>query len=275
MQSEKRQMDGQTNSERPVLYDGKAIKIYQDCTPDRLVVRFTDTITAYNLIKTARIAGKGHVNNMISAIIACHLEKADIRTPFVKIISEEEQLWNKAALIPIEVIVRNVIAGSMARRLGLDEGLRPANTIYDLCYKNKDLEDPLINDHHAVALGLVSYAELQEIYRQTEKINSVLVPLFRSIGIDLVDFKIEFGRLADGTLVLADRITPDNSRLWDISTGARLDKDRFRRDMGKVGDAYRDVLARLESVSPFHQALESGMPKDEVVQGMDQVKDNE
>lgn len=265
-------MDGQTNAERPVLYDGRAIKICQDCAPDRLAVRFTDTITAYNLIKTAKIAGKGHINNMISAIIACHLEKAGIRTPFIRIISAEEQLWNKAEVIPIEVIVRNVIAGSMARRLGLEEGLRPANTVYDLCYKNDDLEDPLINDHHAVALGLVSYDELQEIHRQTAEINSVLVPLFRNVGIDLVDFKIEFGRLKDGTIVLADRITPDNSRLWDMSTGARLDKDRFRRDMGKVGDAYREVLSRLESVSPFHQALEAGKTKDEVIREWIQPK---
>lgn len=264
----------QINAEKPVLYDGKAIKIYQATAPDRLTVRFTDTITAYNLIKTAKIAGKGHINNMISAIIACHLEKAGIRTPFIKIVSEEEQLWRKADIIPIEVIVRNVIAGSMARRLGLEEGLRPANTVYDLCYKNDDLEDPLINDHHAVALGLVSYAELKEIYRQTSEINSVLVPLFRSVGIDLVDFKIEFGRLDDGTLVLADRITPDNSRLWDIDTGERLDKDRFRRDMGKVGNAYRDVLARLESVSPFWHELEAGKQKDAVIDSMDSVKDN-
>lgn len=269
-------MDGQEqiNAEKPVLYDGKAIRIYQTGDPERLLVRFTDTITAYNLIKTARIAGKGHVNNMISAIIACHLEKAGIRTPFIKIVSAEEQLWRKADIIPLEVIVRNVIAGSMARRLGLEDGLRPANTVYDLCYKNDDLEDPLINDHHAVALGLVSYAELQEIYRQTSEINSVLLELFRSAGIDLVDFKIEFGRLEDGTLVLADLITPDNARLWDISTGARLDKDRFRRDMGRVGDAYRDVLSRLVSVSPFCRGLEEGKPKDEVVDLMDSAKDD-
>lgn len=239
---------------RPLLYDGVAIKIYADEDPSRIIVRFTDGITAYNMIKKAKIAGKGRINNAVSAMLAGHLEQGGVRTPFIRPVSEDAQLCTRADIIPIEVIVRNVIAGSMAQRLGIEEGIRPENTIYDLCYKNNGLGDPLINDHHAVALGLVTYAELQEMYSVTEKINSILQPLFKGIGIDLVDFKIEFGRLPDGSLMLADHITPDNARFWDMRTGERLDKDRFRRDMGKVGDAYREIYSRLLAVSPFFGA---------------------
>ncbi len=238
---------------RPVIYDGVAIKIYADMDPSRILVRFTDGITAYNMIKKARIAGKGQMNNEISAMLAGHLERGGVRTPFIRMVSADSQLCTKTDIIPIEMIVRNVIAGSMARRLGIEEGIRPENTIYDLCYKSNDLGDPLINDHHAVALGLVTYAELREMYSMTEKINSILLPLFKGIGIDLVDFKVEFGRLPDGSLMLADHITPDNARFWDIRTGERLDKDRFRRDMGKVGDAYREIYSRLLAVSPFFE----------------------
>ena len=236
---------------RPVIYDGVAIKIYEDEDPSRILVQFTDGITAYNMIKKARIAGKGRINNAVSAMLAGHLERGGVRTPFVRLVSADSQLCTKTDVIPVEMIVRNVIAGSMARRLGIEEGIRPGNTIYDLCYKSNDLGDPLINDHHAVALGLVTYAELQEMYSMTEKINSILLPLFKGIGIDLVDFKVEFGRLPDGSLKIEDHITPDNARFWDIRTGERLDKDRFRRDMGKVGDAYREIHSRLLSVSPF------------------------
>ncbi|MBO7622683.1 MAG: phosphoribosylaminoimidazolesuccinocarboxamide synthase, partial [Bacteroidales bacterium] len=152
-------------------------------------------------------------------------------------------------VIPMEVIVRNVIAGSMAQRLGLQEGTVPESTIFDLCYKSEPLCDPIINDYHAIALGLVTREELDTIYELTRKVNDILRPLFAGIGITLVDFKIEFGRLADGRLVVADEITPDNARFWDMETGMRLDKDRFRHDNGQVGAAYRTVYERLKTVA--------------------------
>ncbi len=149
-------------------------------------------------------------------------------------------------IIPLEVIVRNVIAGSMAQRLGIEEGVQPSNTIYDICYKRDELGDPLINDHHAVALGLVTYDELDLIYRMTSRINEVLKELFAQMNIPLVDFKIEFGRTSDGEIILADEVSPDTCRLWDMTTNERLDKDRFRRDLGRVREAYEEILARLK-----------------------------
>ena len=149
-------------------------------------------------------------------------------------------------IIPLEVIVRNVIAGSMAQRLGIEEGVQPANTIYDICYKRDELGDPLINDHHAVALGLVTYDELDLIYAMASRINEVLKALFAKMNIRLVDFKIEFGRTSDGEIILADEVSPDTCRLWDMTTNERLDKDRFRRDLGRVREAYEEILARLK-----------------------------
>ena len=151
-------------------------------------------------------------------------------------------------IIPLEVIVRNIVAGSMAKRLGLEEGLRPSNTIYDICYKCDELGDPRINDHHAVALGVVTYDELKRIYDMTAKINEVLTGLFDRMNITLVDFKIEFGRTSDGQIVLADEVSPDTCRLWDKTTNEKLDKDRFRRDLGRVREAYEEILARLEAL---------------------------
>ena len=152
-------------------------------------------------------------------------------------------------IIPLEVIVRNTIAGSMARRLGIEEGMQPSNVIYDICYKKDELGDPLINDHHAVALGLATYEELAEIYRLTARINEVLKGLFDRINVRLVDFKIEFGKTPEGEIVLADEVSPDSCRLWDATTGERLDKDRFRRDMGRVREAYEEILMRLKKIT--------------------------
>ena len=149
-------------------------------------------------------------------------------------------------IIPLEVIVRNVIAGSMAQRLGIEEGTKPSNVIYDICYKNDELGDPLINDHHAVALGAATYDELARIYAMTARINEVLIGMFRKMNINLIDFKIEFGKTSDGEIVLADEISPDTCRLWDMDTNEKLDKDRFRRDLGKVREAYEEILARLK-----------------------------
>ena len=198
-----------------------------------------------NKIKKAVIKDKGVYCNGISCEISRLLQKGGVPTHFIEQISDTEQLCWKSQVIPMEVIVRNVIAGSMAQRLGLEEGIIPKEPIYDLCYKSDILCDPIINDYHAVALGLVSKEELERIYSLTKQVNSILTPVFKEIGITLVDFKIEFGHLSDGRLVMSDDITPDSARFWDIATGERLDKDRFRRDNGHVGEAYRTVYERL------------------------------
>ena len=233
---------------KAIIYNGESVKIYATEDPELVLQQFTDKITAFSKIKQAAIKDKGKVSCGIAVMIFRHLEAAGIRTHFVRQVSETEILCRRSEIIPIEMIVRNVIAGSMAQRLGIGEGVRPSNTIFDICYKNEDLNDPLINDHHAVALGLATYGELEKMYSLTGKINEVLTGVFRKAGIDLVDFKIEFGKLPDGEIILSDEITPDSARFWDIATGDRLDKDRFRRDLSRVGEAYRTVYERLENV---------------------------
>lgn len=230
---------------RNILHDGVSIKIFETDDPEKVVIRFTDDITAFNKIKKAVIKDKGIYCNGISCEISRLLQEGGVPTSFIKKISDTEQLCWKTKVIPMEVIVRNVIAGSMAQRLGLQEGLVPEIPVYDLCYKSDILCDPIINDYHAMALGLVSKDELERIYSMTRKVNEILKPVFEKVGITLVDFKIEFGYTADGRLVMSDEITPDSARFWDIATGERLDKDRFRRDNGRIGDAYRTVYERL------------------------------
>ena len=166
----------------------------------------------------------------------------------VERLDNEAQLCKVVKHIPVEVIVRNVVAGSMAKRLGLEEGIVPQNTIFDLCLRRSDLGDPLINDHHAVALGLLSYEELAEMYEMSANINKCLIELYDMVGITVVDFKIEFGRDSDGALVLADELSPDTCRLWDAETGERMDKDRFRRDLGRVRETYEEVAQRLHNI---------------------------
>ena len=232
-----------------IIHDGVSIKIYETDEPDKVIISFTDDITAYYKIKKAVIRDKGLYCNNISCMIFRHLIKGGIPVHFIRQIADREQLCRKVDVIPMEVIVRNVIAGSMAQRLGIEEGMVPNETIFDICYKSDELGDPIINDYHAIALGLATRAELDEIYSITKRVNDILYPLFKGIGITLVDFKIEFGRLPDGSLVLADDITPDSARFWDIETGMKLDKDRFRHDAGKVGLAYKTVYERLASVT--------------------------
>lgn len=228
-----------------IIHDGVSIKIYGTDEPDKVIISFTDDITAYYKIKKAVIRDKGLYCNNISCMIFRHLIKGGIPVHFIRQISDREQLCRKVDVIPMEVIVRNVIAGSMAQRLGIEEGMVPNDTIFDICYKSDELGDPIINDYHAIALGLATRAELDEIYSITKRVNDILYPLFKGIGITLVDFKIEFGHLCDGSLVMSDDITPDSARFWDIATGDRLDKDRFRKDNGHVGEAYRTVYERL------------------------------
>lgn len=231
-----------------LLYEGKAKQVYATDDENLIIIHYNDTATAYNNIKKATIANKGVFNNRISSIIFGYLHDAGIKTHYVGTLNDRDQLCRRVSIIPLEVIVRNRIAGSMSKRLGLEEGLKPENVIYDICYKRDELGDPLINDHHAVALGLVTYGELDCIYRATAEINRVLTGLFDRIGIDLIDFKIEFGRTPDGEIILADEISPDTCRLWDAKTGERLDKDRFRRDLGHIIEAYEEIYSRLSSL---------------------------
>ena len=229
-----------------IIHDGVSKKVYATDEPDKVIIQYTDAITAYYKIKRALIKDKGLYCNAVSSMVFTVLKNAGVPMHFIERLSDTEQLCRKVDSIPMEVIVRNVVAGSMAKRLGMDEGIVLKEPIFDLCYKTEDLGDPLINDYHATALGLVTKEELAVIYSLAEKVNAVLTPLFRGIGITLVDFKIEFGRLPDGQIILSDDITPDSARFWDIETGMKLDKDRFRHDNGKVGQAYRTVYERLK-----------------------------
>ena len=228
-----------------MLYEGKAKQVYKTEDEDLIIIHYKDDATAFNGVKKASINQKGILNNKITEIIFKKMEEAGVPTHFIEKLNDRDQLCKKVTIVPLEVIVRNIIAGSMAKRLNIPEGTKPSNTIYEICYKDDALGDPLINDHHAVALGAVTYDELATIYKLTAKINEVLVEMFDKIGITLVDFKIEFGRLTDGTIILADEISPDTCRLWDSATHEKLDKDRFRRDLGGVEDAYTEVMKRL------------------------------
>lgn len=229
-----------------IIHDGVSKKVYATDEPDKVIIQYTDAITAYYKIKRALIKDKGLYCNAVSSMVFTVLKNAGVPMHFIERLSDTEQLCRRVDSIKMEVIVRNVVAGSMAKRLGMDEGIVLKEPIVDLCYKTEDLGDPLINDYHAIALGLVTKEELAVIYSLAEKVNAVLTPLFRGIGITLVDFKIEFGRLPDGQIILSDDITPDSARFWDIETGMKLDKDRFRHDNGKVGQAYRTVYERLK-----------------------------
>lgn len=230
-----------------LLYEGKSKQIFKTDNPDNVVVRFKDDTTAFYGIKRANILNKGRLTCDISSMVLGYLNDNGINTHFIERVDDDGQLCRVVEHVPVEVIVRNVVAGSMAKRLGIEEGIVPENTIFDLCLRRSDLGDPLINDHHAVALGLLSYEELSELYEMSAKINSLVTELYSKAGITVVDFKIEFGRAADGSLVLADELSPDTCRLWDKATGERMDKDRFRRDLGSVGETYEEVAKRLHN----------------------------
>lgn len=233
---------------KEILYDGSSKVVYKGDGDDDVIIRFKDYISAFYNIKGARIENKAKMNCAISSMVLGYLNDNGITTHFIQRLSDSDQQCRLVKHVPIEVIVRNVIAGSMAKRLGLEEGIVPANTVFDLCLRDGELGDPLINDHHAVALGLLSYEELAEIYEVSAKVNALLTELYAKVGIKLVDFKIEFGRAMDGSLVLVDELTPDTCRLWDETTGERMDKDRFRRDLGRVGEVYQEVADRLANL---------------------------
>lgn len=228
------------------LYEGKAKQLFATTDPHFVIVHYKDDATAGNGAKKGIIENKGILNNAITQKIFQYLADNGIKTHLVAQLNERDQLCEKVKIFPLEVITRNLIAGSMAARLGIKEGTKPVNTIMEICYKNDEFGDPLINDDHAVALGIATYDELAEIYDMTAKINKLLTQKFDQLGITLVDFKLEFGKNAQGNIVLADEISPDTCRFWDKATGEKLDKDRFRRDLGNVEQAYLDIFSRLQ-----------------------------
>ncbi|MFR3787191.1 phosphoribosylaminoimidazolesuccinocarboxamide synthase [Agathobaculum desmolans] len=227
------------------LYEGKAKKVFATDDPRRVIVSYKDDATAFNGEKKGTIAGKGAINNVMSNHLFRLLEQQGVRTHFIEQLSDRETVVEKVAIVPLEVIVRNVAAGSFAKRYGVEEGTAFAAPTIEFSYKNDALGDPLINTYHALALGLATQAELETIKRTAFRVNEVLCAYFDTLNVRLVDFKLEFGRTADGTIVLADEISPDTCRLWDKTTGEKLDKDRFRRNMGGVEQAYQEILSRV------------------------------
>ena len=231
-----------------MLYEGKAKQVFATENPEEVIVRFKDDATAFNAQKRGSFDLKGEMNNAITTLIFEYLQEKGIPTHFIKQLNEREQLVRKVSIIPLEMVVRNYAAGSMAQRLGVEEGIKSLVTSFDICYKKDELGDPLINDFHAIFLGAATKEELDEMYALTNKINELLKELFDKMNIILVDFKIELGKTSDGKIILADEISPDTCRLWDKDTMKKLDKDRFRRDLGEVTEAYVEIYERLKKV---------------------------
>lgn len=229
-----------------MMYEGKAKKIYATENAEEVIVYYKDDATAFNGEKKDQINNKGILNNAITSMIFEMLNENGIKTHFVKKLNDREQLCKKVEIVPLEVIVRNVAAGSMAKRLGLKEGYKLKTTVFEFSYKDDELGDPLINSYHAVAIGAATFEEIKTILDMTAKINDLLKEFFSKLNINLIDFKIEFGKLPNGEIVLADEISPDTCRFWDATTGEKLDKDRFRRDMGNVEEAYIEILNRIK-----------------------------
>ena len=227
------------------LYEGKAKRVFATNDPELLIVDYKDDATAFNGLKKGTIPGKGVINNQMSNRLMQKLEKAGIPTHFVRELSERETLVKKIAIVPLEVIVRNIAAGSFSKRYGMEEGVVFEQPTIEFSYKNDALGDPLLNTLHARALGLATDTEIEQIKCYAFRINEILKAFWAECGVTLVDFKLEFGRLPDGTIVLADEISPDTCRLWDTKTHEKLDKDRFRRDLGGVEDAYAEIMKRL------------------------------
>ena len=227
------------------LYEGKAKRVYRTDDPELLIVDYKDDATAFNGQKKGTIAGKGVINNQMSNRLMQKLEQAGVPTHYVQELNERETLVKRVSIVPLEVIVRNIAAGSFSQRYGVEEGAVFDQPTLEFSYKNDALGDPLINSYHALALKLATQEELDAIQRYAFQVNDFLKGFWAQCGVTLVDFKLEFGRLADGTIVLADEISPDTSRLWDSRTGEKLDKDRFRRDLGGVEDAYAEIMKRL------------------------------
>jgi len=230
---------------KELLYEGKAKKVYETENPEVLIVSYKDDATAFDGMKKGTIVGKGAINNRMTNHIFKLLAAKGVPTHLVEELNDRETVVKKVAIVPLEVIIRNYSAGSFAKKLGLEEGIRLARPTLEFSYKNDDLHDPFINEYYALALNLATKEEIETITKYAFTVNEVMQAYFSSLGIDLIDFKIEFGRLADGTIILADEVSPDTCRLWDQETHEKLDKDRFRRDMGHVEDAYNEVFRRL------------------------------
>ncbi|TXJ31819.1 phosphoribosylaminoimidazolesuccinocarboxamide synthase [Brachyspira aalborgi] len=227
------------------LYEGKAKKIFETDKPEILLVSYKDDATAFNGIKKGTILGKGIINNKVTNYMMRLLEKAEIPTHYIEEISERETLVKKVSIIPLEVIIRNVSAGSFAKNYGVEEGIIFDEPTIEFSYKNDNLGDPLINSYHAIALKLATKEEIEIIKKYAFKINEEMKKFFISINVKLIDFKLEFGKLADNKIVLADEISPDTCRFWDATTNEKLDKDRFRRDLGNVEGAYKEMMKRI------------------------------
>lgn len=228
------------------LYEGKAKKVYATDVENCYWISYKDDATAFNGLKKGTIGGKGSINNRMSAILFAMLEQNGVPTHFVKLLSDTEMLVKQVKIVPLEVIVRNYTAGSMSKRLGVEEGLKIDNPVLEFSYKDDALGDPLINDDHAVFLKAATVAEIELIKQLARRINQLLASYMAERGIILVDFKLEFGKTADGQIILADEISPDTCRLWDKDTKKKLDKDRFRRDLGDVEETYREVFERIK-----------------------------
>ena len=228
-----------------MLYEGKAKKVYATENPELYIVSYKDDATAFNGLKKGTIAGKGVINNRVTNYMMQMLEKNGVPTHFVEEISNSETVVKKVQIVPLEVIIRNISAGSFSKRYGVDEGIVFEQPTIEFSYKNDDLGDPLINEYHALALKLATREEIDTIKTLAFKTNALMKDFFKKINVDLVDFKLEFGRLSDGTIVLADEISPDTCRFWDSRTHEKLDKDRFRRDLGNVEGAYQEMMRRI------------------------------
>ena len=228
-----------------MLYEGKAKKVFATDEEGVVIVSYKDDATALDGLKKGTIEGKGVINNRMSNYLMAILEKEGVPTHLVEELSERETAVKRVDIIPLEVIIRNISAGSFAKRYGVEEGIVFDSPVFETSYKNDDLHDPLINDYHAVALKLATWEEIETIKNLALKVNEVLKAYFLGIGVKLVDFKLEFGKTIDGTIVLADEISPDTCRFWDAETNEKLDKDRFRRDMGGEQDAYKEMMRRV------------------------------
>ena len=227
------------------MYEGKAKKVFATDDPDFCIVSYKDDATAFNGLKKGTILGKGAINNRVTNHLMRLLEKNGVPTHLVEELNDRETLVKKVSIVPLEVIVRNIAAGSLSKRLGLPEGVKLGSTVLEYCFKNDDLGDPMVNDYHILAMGWATKEELSQIAAYSFKVNEVLSEYLKEAGIELIDFKLEFGKTKDGAIVLADEISPDTCRFWDSVTHEKLDKDRFRRDLGGVEDAYQEILRRL------------------------------
>jgi phosphoribosylaminoimidazole-succinocarboxamide synthase len=230
---------------KEMVYEGKAKKVFKTEDDSKYIIQYKDDATAFNGVKKGTIEGKGIINNKMSALLFKILEEKGIPTHFIELLNDREMLVKEVTILPLEVIVRNIAAGSLAKRLGLEEGAVMKKSVLEFCYKNDELGDPMINEYHIEALDLATKEQIKEIKKYSFKINDILGKYFKTRGIKLIDFKLEFG-LHKGKVILADEISPDTCRLWDIETDKKLDKDRFRRDLGEVEETYKEVFKRIQ-----------------------------